>query len=104
MALEAFQASRMLSEKAKLKEELSNKSLEISIRVISSERSFGIGISDRYRGGDTIVASNDEVGQVEIRIPNDRDSSIFRPNYETTLMVSIADWNAVRKRLVLEAI
>ncbi len=94
----------MLSEKARLKEEFSGKSLEVGIRVISVERTFGIGISEVYRGGETLIASADEVGEVEVRLPKDRDSSMFRPNSESSILVSVSDWNAVRKRLILEAL
>jgi len=43
------------------------------------------------------------VGEVEIRMPNSSDSKELRNGYEAEMQVSIADWNAIRKRLVLES-
>ena len=78
-------------------------SQEASIRVNSIERTFGIGISDSYRGGSTLIAEAEGVREVEIRLPADSDTSEYHAGTETSLTISIADWNAVRRRLVLEA-
>ena len=100
---EAFAATRMLSEKNQLKELHRGRSQEASIRVNSIERTFGIGISDSYRGGSTLIAEAEGVEEVEIRLPADSDASEYHAGTETSLTISIADWNAVRRRLVLEA-
>ena len=102
-AAEAFAAARMLSERNQLKELHKGRSQEVSIRVNSIDRTFGIGISDSYRGGSTLIAEVEEVGEVEIRLPADSDTSEYRAGSEDSLTISIADWNAVRRRLVLEA-
>ena len=70
---------------------------------LSIERTFGIGISDSYRGGSTLIAEAEGAGEVEIRLPAGSDASEYHAGSETTLTVSIVDWNAVRKRLILEA-
>ena len=93
----------MLSERAQLKQRFSGKSGKVNIRVSSIERTFGIGISDEYRGGSTLIANIGEVGEVEIRLPASSDSNNYRSGTEEEILVSIADWNAVRKRLVLES-
>ncbi len=102
-AISAFTESRMLSERAQLKQRFSGKSGKVNIRVSSIERTFGIGISDEYRGGSTLIANIGEVGEVEIRLPASSDSNNYRSGTEEEILVSIADWNAVRKRLVLES-
>ena len=102
-AAEAFAATRMLSEKNQLKELHRGRSQEASIRVNSIERTFGIGISDSYRGGSTLIAEAEGVEEVEIRLPADSDASEYHAGTEASLTISIADWNAVRRRLVLEA-
>ncbi|MDP7257336.1 MAG: hypothetical protein QGH57_04855, partial [Candidatus Thalassarchaeaceae archaeon] len=102
-AAEAFAATRMLSERNQLKELHKGRSQEASIRVNSIERTFGIGISDSYRGGSTLIAEAEGAGEVEIRLPAGSDASEYHAGSETTLTVSIVDWNAVRKRLILEA-
>ncbi len=101
-AVEAFAATRMLSERNQLKELHKGRSQEVSIRINSIERTFGIGIPDSYRGGSTLIAEA-EGGEVEIRLPADLDTSEYHAGTETSLKISIADWNAVRRRLVLEA-
>jgi hypothetical protein len=102
-AIFAFTESRMLSERAQLKQKFAGKSGKVNIRVSSIERTFGIGISDEYRGGSTLIANIGEVGEVEIRLPASSDSNNYRAGTEEEILVSIADWNAVRKRLVLES-
>ena len=102
-AAEAFAAARMLSERNQLKELHKGRSQEASFRVNSIDRTFGIGISDSYRGGSTLIAEVEGVGEVEIRLPADSDTSEYRAGSEDSLTISIADWNAVRRRLVLEA-
>jgi hypothetical protein len=101
-AVEAFAATRMLSERNQLKELHKGRSQEVSIRINSIERTFGIGIPDSYRGGSTLIAEA-EGGEVEIRLPADLDTSEYHAGTEASLKISIADWNAVRRRLVLEA-
>ena len=102
-AAEAFAATRMLSERNQLKELHRGRSQEVSIRVNSIERTFGIGISDSYRGGSTLIAEAEGVEEMEIRLPADSDASEYHAGTEVSLTISIADWNAVRRRLVLEA-
>ncbi len=102
-AAEAFAAARMLSERNQIKESYEGRSQEASIRVNSIERTFGIGISDSYRGGSTLIAEAEGVGEVEIRLPADSDVDEYHSGTEASLTVSIVDWNAVRRRLILEA-
>jgi hypothetical protein len=102
-AAEAFAETRMLSERNQIKESHEGHSQEASIRISSIERTFGIGISDSYRGGSTLIAEAEGVGEVEIRLPAGSDTSEYHARSEATLTVFIADWNAVRKRLILEA-
>ncbi len=78
--VESFSQARMLSEQNALKEELSGTSVDISIKITSVERTFGIGISDRYRGGNTVVASLHDQGmpsgnEVENSITHDDSST-----------------------------
>jgi predicted aspartyl protease len=45
-----------------------------------------------------------EIGEVEIRLPSDSDASQFKTGFEGEISVTISDWNAVRRRIILEAI
>ena len=76
----------------------------MQFRVIAVERTFGIGLSDAVRGGNTIIADVEGVGEVEIRMPSSADVSHIKSGYEGELSCTIADWNAVRRRLIMESI
>jgi hypothetical protein len=99
----------MLSEQNSLKEELSGTQVDISMKVLSIERTFGIGISETYRGGNTVIASL--IGQgdalsghsVEIRIPSDVDNSAFNVGYELNITGKVSGWNSIRKRVILDS-
>ena len=106
--VESFSQARMLSEQNTLKEELSGTSVDVSIKITSVERTFGIGISDRYRGGNTVVASLHDQGmpignEVEIRIPSDTDISVYKAGYECEISCTVSGWNGIRKRIILDA-
>ena len=106
--VESFSQARMLSEQNALKEELSGTLVDISIKITSVERTFGIGISERYRGGNTAVASLYEKGvlsghAVEIRVPSDAGDSVLKTGYEGEVSCEVSGWNGIRKRLILDA-
>ena len=106
--VESFSQARMLSEQNALKEELSGTPVDISIKITSVERTFGIGISDSYRGGNTVVASLHDQGkpsanEVEIRIPSGTDISLYKAGYEGRISCTVSGWNGIRKRIILDA-
>ncbi len=76
----------------------------MQFRVNAVERTFGIGLSDAVRGGNTIIAEVEGVGEVEIRMPPSADLSHIKSGYEGELPCTISDWNAVRRRLIMESI
>ena len=102
-AISSFESSRTISERNAAKESLSGSSGSIHIRVNSIERTFGIGLSDEFRGGSTLIAKSGDIGELEIRLPSNSDASQFKAGYETEISVTISDWNAVRRRIILEA-
>ncbi len=102
-AAKAFQEARLLSERNQLKESFVGKTQDVGVRVKSVERTFGIGLSDAYRGGSTLIAEVEGLGEVEVRLLAETDASGYRSGTEDSILVSVADWNAVRKRLVLES-
>ena len=100
----AFSEARMLSDQRRLAESVEGQSHDISIKVTTApERTFGIGVDDEYRGGSTIIAEVPGVGEVDIRLRNDADSGPVRRGAEHSLNASIAGWNGIRKRLLLNA-
>ena len=103
-AMSAFQNARTISERNSVKDSLSGASSSVQFRVNAVERTFGIGLSDAVRGGNTIIADVEGVGEVEIRMPSSADVSHIKSGYEGELSCTIADWNAVRRRLIMESI
>ena len=103
-AMLAFQDARTISERNSVKDSLSGASSSVQFRVNAVERTFGIGLSDAVRGGNTIIADVEGVGEVEIRMPSSADVSHIKSGYEGELSCTIADWNAVRRRLIMESI
>ncbi len=103
-ATSAFQDARTISERNSVKDSLSGASSPVQFRVNAVERTFGIGLSEAVRGGNTIIAVVEGVGEVEIRLPPSADMSHIKSGYEGELSCTIADWNAVRRRLIMESI
>ena len=103
-AISAFQDARTISERNSVKDSLSGASSPVQFRVNAVERTFGIGLSEAVRGGNTIIAEVEGAGEVEIRLPPSADMSQIKPGYEGELLCTIADWNAVRLRLIMESI
>ena len=103
-AISAFQDARTISERNSVKDSLSGASSPVQFRVNAVERTFGIGLSEAVRGGNTIIAEVEGAGEVEIRLPPSADMSHIKPGYEGELSCTIADWNAVRRRLIMESI
>ena len=103
-AISEFQGARTITERNSVKDSYTGASASVQFRVIAVERTFGIGLSDSVRGGNTIIAEVKGAGEVEIRMPSSSDTSHIKPGYEGELSCSIADWNAIRRRLILESI
>ena len=103
-ALSAFQDAKTISERNSVKDSLSAGSSTVQFRVTTVERTFGIGLSEAVRGGNTIIAEVEGVGEVEIRLSSSADLSHIKSGYEGELPCTIADWNAVRRRLILESV
>ena len=102
--MSAFQDAKTISERNSVKDSLSDVSSPVQLRVKAVERTFGIGLSEAVRGGNTIIAQVEGIGDVEIRMASSADVSHIKPGYEGELSCTIADWNAVRRRLILESI
>jgi len=73
------------------------------VHIHSLERTFSIGIDDAYRGGQTIVGSIDGVGEVEVHLKANADTSDYTNHQTETFTVSVHKWNGIRKRIELNA-
>tara|TARA_Y100001934_G_scaffold161671_1_gene192853 strand:- start:2189 stop:4264 length:2076 start_codon:yes stop_codon:yes gene_type:complete len=105
--VQSFSEARLMSDQKRLAEIHGGASYAVSLRVLSVEKTFGIGLSERYRGGSTLIAEVSPVGSPsfscdsEIRLPLSADSSIYKEGHEEVMRVSVQGWNSIRKRIIL---
>ena len=92
--------ARFLNEQRELLSQFRGEILELSFRVNSVDRSFGIGISEEYKGGNTLLVTSDS-NEIEVRVKKDVDTDKILSGTEMNSVVSVADWNGIRKRLVV---
>ena len=95
--------ARFLNEQRELISSFKGEVFNVSFKVNSVDRTFGIGVSEDYRRGNTlhVISGNNEL---EIRMKNDYDTSGISSGQEKSLEVSVVDWNGIRKRFVLQSI
>ena len=95
--------ARFLNEQRELISSYKGKNFDLSFRVNSVDRTFGIGISDEYRRGNTLHVTS-ESHEIEVRMKNDYDTSKISSGSQMSFEVSVADWNGIRKRLVVNSV
>ena len=95
--------ARFLNEQRELISSYKGKNFDLSFRVNSVDRTFGIGISDEYRRGNTLHVTS-ESHELEVRMKNDYDTSKISSGSQMSFEVSVADWNGIRKRLVVNSV
>ncbi len=101
--VQSFTQARLMSDQKRLIEAHSGTSHYVSFRISSLEKTFGIGLSEEFRGGSTIIAEIKDIGEAEIRLHPSADTGEFRTGYEGSMTVSVQGWNAIRKRIILGA-
>lgn len=74
------------------------------VQIDRLERTFSIGIDDAYRGGQTVIGSIEGIGEVEIHLKADVDTSVMVARQSESFTVSVHKWNGIRKRLELNAL
>jgi hypothetical protein len=92
--------ARFLNDQRELLSGYKGQNLELTFRVSSVDRTFGIGISDEYKGGETLLVTSDS-HEIEVRVKKDVDTDKILSGTEMNSIVSVADWNGIRKRLVV---
>ena len=101
--VQSFTQARLMSDQKRLIEVHSGTSHDVSFRISSLEKTFGIGLSEEFRGGSTIIAEIKDIGEVEIRLHPSADTGEFKTGYEGSMTASLQGWNAIRKRIILGA-
>ena len=95
--------ARFLNEQKELISGFQGSLFELSFRVNSVDRTFGIGISDEYRKGNTLHVTSG-THDIEVRMVNDYDTSKILTGTEMSLQVLVDSWNGIRKRLIVNSI
>jgi len=95
--------ARFLNEQKELITGFKGSLFELSFRVNAVDRTFGIGISDEYRRGNTLHVTSG-INDIEVRMVNDYDTSKILTGTEMSLQVSVDSWNGIRKRLIVNSI
>ena len=95
--------ARFLNEQKELISGFKGSLFELSFRVNAVDRTFGIGISDEYRRGNTLHVTSG-INDIEVRMVNDYDTSKILTGTEMSLQVSVDSWNGIRKRLIVNSI
>ena len=101
--IDQMNGARFLNEQRELISNYKGKNFDLSFRVNSVDRTFGIGISEEYRRGNTLNVTS-ESNEIEVRMRNDYDISDISPGREMSLKVSVVDWNSIRKKLVVNSV
>ncbi len=96
--------ARFLNDQIAVIESTEGLSTTASVHIDRLERTFSIGIDDAYRGGQTIIGSIEGIGEVEIHLKADVDTSGLNTNDSESFTVSVHKWNGIRKRLELNAL
>ena len=92
--------ARFLTEQRELLTDFKGQIFTLSFRVNSVDRTFGIGVSQDYKGGNTLLVSSNS-HEIEVRTKKEFDTSKILSGTDMTSNISVADWNGVRKRLVV---
>jgi hypothetical protein len=92
--------ARFLNDQRELLSGFKGQGLELTFRVSSIDRTFGIGISEAYKGGNTLLVTSDS-HEIEVRVKKDVGTDNILSGTEMNSTVSVADWNGIRKRLVV---
>lgn len=101
--IDKMNEARFLNEQRELISSFKGEVFNVSFKVNSVDRTFGIGVSDDYRRGNTLHVTSGN-NELEIRMKNDYDTSGISSGQERSLEVSVVDWNGIRKRLVMQSI
>ena len=98
--VEKMNGARFLNEQRELISSFKGQILDLSFRVNSVDRTFGIGISEEYKNGNTLFSTSNS-HEIEVRVKKEFDTSNILSGTDMNSSVSVIDWNGIRKRLVV---
>ena len=95
-----FSKARFSQEKKVVEEKYEGQKLTLDIKVNNVQRTFGMNLQERYKGGNTLLAKSGNY-DLEILLPNSPEYADYSQNNEYNITTSISTWNGIRNRLVL---
>lgn len=98
--IEDFSKARFSQEKKTVEEKYNGEKLTLDIKVNSVQRTFGMNLQEKYKGGNTLLAKCGNF-DLEILLPNSPEFADYSQNNEYNITTSISTWNGIRNRLVL---
>lgn len=98
--IEDFSKARFSQEKKAVEEKYKGAKLTLDIKVNNIQRTFGMNLQERYKGGNTLLAKCGNY-DLEILLPNSPEYTDYSQNNEYNITTSISTWNGIRNRLVL---
>tara|TARA_B100001113_G_scaffold353386_1_gene357498 strand:+ start:369 stop:1949 length:1581 start_codon:yes stop_codon:yes gene_type:complete len=98
--VEDFSKARFSQEKKAVEEKYNGEKLTLDIKVKNVQRTFGMNLQERYKGGNTLLAKYENY-DLEILLPNSPEYADYSQNNEYNITTSISTWNGIRNRLVL---
>ena len=98
--IEDFSNARFSQEKKAVEDKYKGQNLTLDIKVKNVQRTFGMNLQERYKGGNTLLAKYENY-DLEILLPNSPEYADYSQNNEYNITTSISTWNGIRNRLVL---
>ncbi|MCP2507676.1 MAG: EF-hand domain-containing protein [Candidatus Thalassarchaeaceae archaeon] len=90
------------SEIANIESKYRGNNINLEFKIIEIQRTCGIGIDEKYRGGYSLIANHID-GEVEIKLNNEISLDYYKINSKYDISASVNGWNRIRKRLILES-
>ena len=93
------------SEITNVEKKYENKDLNLRLKVLEIQRTFGLGLEEKYRGGSTFIGeiqSDESTEIIEIKIPKDDQLENSKINDVIEITAIICGWNKIRRRLMLK--
>ena len=97
-----FSNVRFSSEIKDLEDQHDRKIFSLNFKINEIQRTSGLGLDEKYRGGYTLIASHEDV-DIEIKLPASVPFGYYSMDSEYHLKSSICGWNRIRNRLMMES-
>ena len=97
-----FNDVKFSSEIANIESKYQGNNINLELKIIEIQRTCGIGIDEKYRGGYSLIANHID-GEVEIKLDNEISLDYYKINSKYDISATVIGWNRIRKRLIFES-